>query len=450
MRAATFFLALSGVLSGCMTAGPDYQAPSLVGLTAERWSANWEPAVSHIEASEWSQLNDPLLAELQQMALNNSPTLQSAEARLKQARAGVKAADVASLPITSGSGSVRRQDQEQSTASTSSLGFDASWELDLFGGQARSQQAADARSLAAQLSLAHVGVSLKTEVAIAYFTHLFNLSSTVTAEHELVSRRTTAELVQVRFSAGAASLQDLDKVRAAVAEASSTLASVHARSQQSLNQLALLTAVPVQALPTALKQARAFPAVLQLPHLKLPAEVVSRRPDVAAAEKQLAAASAEIGVTEAQFLPSVRLLGSVGVNTAGKGQTESWGFGPSLTVPVLSATQREASRARALANYDEALANWKSTVLQAVKEVEDNLVRVAAAEQRKAAAEETLAFQQKILLLAQARFDAGALSLLEREDAVRAVLQAQNALLSLQLEYVSANLALRKALAVSA
>lgn len=451
MRHRLAWLSVAGVLSGCAAVGPDYTAPNTEKLAAAHWSIPGPEALQDVPSSGWGEFSDLLLRDLQERALRASPTMEAATARLQQARSALTLAEVQSLPSASGSAGARRQGQEQTQQSAYSLGFDASWELDLFGGHARAQQAASARSKSARLNKDQVALSLKAEVASAYFNHVANRTALDLAERELSSRKSTQDLVAAKVRAGAVSPQELDSAQAGVLDATGAVSAAQARCQQSLNQLALLTAMPVQDLPAQLSDVRALPSVLRAPDTRVPAEVLARRPDVSAAEQQLAAASADLGVTQAKLLPSIRLLGTLGVNTMSQAGTltESWSFGPALALPILSASQRRAAVEEAQSRYGEALASWKSVVLQAVKEVEDGLSRVTSAEQRKQAAQTALSRQQRIHALVQARYAAGAVGRLELEEASRAVLSAEKTLRSLQLEYALAHLAVRKALAES-
>lgn len=440
---------LVSLLAGCAV-GPTYQALPLHVAVQPGWTAqlphDGNPAVL---STWWTRFNDPTLTKLIEQAERTSPTMEQAAARLRQARAAAGSADSQLLPSVNTSAGERRTSSAGIAQTQKSRGFDASWELDLFGGKLRASQAADAQAEAAGLDWHQARVSLAAEVASTYFSLRQCQAAVTIAKEDAESRAKTFELVALKVANGAAAPSEADRADASAAEGRSALAAQVGLCERTQHQLALLTAMNEVSLALVLEKGGALPTPTLEGFSALPAQVLAQRPDVAAAERQLAAASANIGVATAEFLPSISLAGSIGINTTTTGggtlSARNWSFGPSISLPIFDGGRRAAALESARASYDEARGAWNQSVLSAVQEVEDAMTRLATAQARVADASRAVDRYNAYLAATQAKFSAGAASLLELEDARRTTLAARSTRLSLSLEHAQARVALYKA-----
>lgn len=436
--------AFSFLSAGCALA-PAYHAPSLEANSPARWhlqdSQTEEPTKDLL--SWWSRFEDPVLAKLQAQAQKESPTVGLAVARIRQSRAAVTQAGGS---ISGGVGAAVTQVGGDSSRTSQSASLDLSWELDVFGGKAKAVDAANARAQASVLNWHQARVSLAAEVASGYFSWK-SCSADLQIYTEIVaSRKKSLELTKLQVDAGMQAPLTVDQAFAALAESSSLLESKRASCVQAKNKLAMLTVVPQETLSEELAKA---PDGFMYPPLlvsSVPAHVLSQRPDVAAAERILFAASSDIGVAKASFLPSVSLAGVISFNaTAGGSSTNTWSFGPTLRLPVVSPSLLNAAMEVVGGRYDEAYQSWRQTVLGAVREVEDALSRAHTSGVRLTAAEAAVMSQLSYLKAMQARFDAGVVSALDVEDAHRLVLAAKQSLLIIQAEKIQAVIGVYKA-----
>lgn len=448
MTRVLFAAALASLLAGCAV-GPTYQPLPLHVAVQPGWTAQLPHAGNPAELSTWwTRFNDSTLTKLIEQAERTSPTMEQAAARLRQARAAASTADSQLLPSVNASASERRTSSGGAVQTQKSRGFDASWELDLFGGNLRAVQAADARAAAAGLNWHQARVSLAAEVASTYFSLRQCQAAVAIATQDAESRAKTFELVSLKVANGAAAPSEAHRAEASVAEGRSTLAAQVGNCERTQHQLALLTAMNEVSLALLLEEGGVLPVPAIEGFSALPAQVLAQRPDVAAAERQLAAASANIGVATAEFLPSISLVGSIGINTTTGGghlSSRNWSFGPAISLPIFDGGRRAAALESARASYDEARGTWNQAVLTAVKEVEDAMTRLATSQARVADSTRAVDRYEAYFKATQAKFAAGSASLLELEDARRITLAARSTQISLALEHAQARVALYKA-----
>lgn len=444
MRPMLVLLAAS-VLAGCAM-GPHHQSPDIQAVAPPAWTTTLPHQATRAGAVDWwAQFGDATLTALVQAALENNPTLEQAAARVMQARAAMGQADSKLLPAIGASASRRDSRVGSVEQTTSARGIDASWEIDLFGGRLRSSQAASARAQASLLTWHHAQVSLAAEVANTYLSLRQCEANVAIAQADVASREKTRELTLLKVEAGATAPAELDRAEAGAADSASTLAAYAGVCERTRHALATLTALAPAELAARVLPTGVLPAPLLDAPPPVPAQVLTQRPDVAAAERQLAAASAEIGVAMADMLPSLTLSGNIGISATQGVSLSTWSFGPSLTLPIFDAGRRASALEAARARHDEARAAWRAVVLVAVQEVEDALTRMATAHARLANAEQAARRYDAYFHAIEARFAAGGSSLLELEDARRLTLSARTARLALQLELSQARVALYKA-----
>jgi len=440
---------LAALLAGCAV-GPTYQTPPLHVAVQPGWSATLPHEGNPADLSTWwARFNDATLTKLIEQAERTSPTLEQAAGRLRQARAAAGIANSQMLPALNASTSANRMSVADNIQTQKSRGFDASWELDLFGGNLRSVQAAAARADAAGLNWHQARVSLAAEVASTYFSIRQGEAAIALAKEDAASREKTLELVSLKVANGAAPQSEADRAEASAAEGRSALAAQVGAYERTKHQLALLTATNEVSLTLLLDEGGRLPVPTLEGFSVLPAQVLVQRPDVAAAERQLAAASANIGVATADLLPSLTLIGSIGINTtSSRGSSVSahnWSFGPSLSLPIFDGGRRASAQESARGSYDEARGAWHQSVLAAVQEVEDSMTRLATVQSRTTDANQAVDRYTAYFNATKARFAAGATSLLELEDARRTTLAARSTQLALALEHAQARIALYKA-----
>ena len=451
--AATFGVLTSVLLTACAV-GPTYAPP--VAITTPAWQA----ALPHegdvgALANWWSRWNDATLAALIAQAQASNPTLDQAAARIAQARAGQRVAGASALPNVSGSASASRGNQAgQSlglgTLTSLSSTLQAAWEIDLFGANRRGREAAAARFDARQIDWHQARVSLAADVAATYVNLRVNEALVMGFERDAASRNETSRLTGLKTDAGFEAPANAALARASASEAAARLTAQRAEVDLAVKALVALSGLDEPALRNRLAAGRAqLPTAAHLRIDQVPAAVLAQRPDLAASERELAALSAEMGAAEADRYPKISLTGSVGYSLArfngGTAGTTTWGFGPSVDIPLFDAGRRAAVVEQSKARYDESVAGYRATAIRAVREVEEALTQLQAATLRAPDLQAALADYQAFEKAALARLSVGAGSVLELEEARRAVLNAQVAALAVARERLAAAIALYRA-----
>lgn len=401
----------------------------------------------------WQRLNDPLLVELIDAAQTASPSLASARSRIEQARATRVAAGAALGPTLDAQASAQRSNTQiaGTVASTAQLGLQTAWEIDLFGGNRLGAQAAQARLDGAQAQWHEARVSVAAETASQYISLRSCERQLAVARSDAASRAETARLAELTARAGFTAPASAALARASAAEGSARATQQRAQCEAALKALVALTAIPEPDLKPKLAAARvdiAQGAMFLIANL--PASVLAQRPDVYQAERELAAASAEVGSARAQQLPRLSLAGSIaagGVRSGGvSNDARTWSIGPlALTLPLFDGGRLAANTDAASARYTEAVALYQGRVRQAVREVEEALVNLDASAARSEDARVATEGYRASLNATDARYRAGLASLVELEDARRTALAAETALIDLQRERVAAWIALYRA-----
>ena len=402
----------------------------------------------------WKNLGDPVLVQLMEAAEQASPTLASATSRLTQARAALGNAEAANRPSVGASLSAQRGVNSASpTVGTALQGsLDASWEIDLFGANRATASAAQARlqGSAAQWHEARVSVAADTANAYTGWRNCRQLLQVV--QLDASSRSETARLAALSAQAGFTAPAVAALANASAAEGRGRSTQQSSQCDSSLKALVALTALPEPELRQLLAAAPAGSTALAMPAVSnVPAQVLSQRPDLYAAQRELAAASADLGAAQAQRYPRLMLNGSVGaLNYSSQGSStdlSTWSIGPvSLSLPILDGGRRVANVQAAQARYTEAAALYRARVRQAVREVEDSLLQLESTGAQKDDAAAAAQGYGQSFNATQARYQAGSASLPELEDARRSTLSAQTALLQLDLQRSQAWIALYRAL----
>lgn len=432
-------VSLGLLLFGCTAVGPDYHSPDV--SAPERWSAAMAGGLSaeltdpEKMVSWWKTLDDPGLTSLIERARAGNLDLRQAMARVREARArrGIIRADRFPTLNTTGSASVNRSSEELGGGTEFDLyavGFDAGWELDLFGGVRRAVEAADATLAASKEGLHDVMVSLLAEVALNYVELRSFQTRLSIAEANQKAQEQTYEITQARAASGLTSELDVEQARYNLEETRSQIPPLRIGIQQAENRLAVLLGQN----PGTLKDELTGPAVIPVPPLEVaigvPAEVLRRRPDVRRAERLLAAQTARIGVATADLYPSFFLSGSIGLEALSLGNliesgSRTYGLGPSFHWNLFDSGRIRQNIEVQDALQEQALLSYESSVLAALAEVENSLVAYADEQVRRQSLAEAAGAAGRAVELAQNQYTSG---LIDFQN----VLNAQRALLSLE------------------
>lgn len=448
------------MLSGCAAVGPNFVKPT--PAAPNDWTS-WRSgdaslripseAALGLPAQWWQAFNDATLDALQRRAFDASPDLQTAALRFAQARAQRSTVAAQRGPEVNASGGATRQRQSESGASTRMLGimgadpsltellaepftlyqagFDASWELDLWGRVSRSVEAADADAdqQAALLDLARL--SLASDVARNYFELRTAQRQAKLMREDIAALEDRAGLLQARVEGGVLDHTDLQRQRAELAALKAQLPSLLAQVAANANQIALLLGERPGALQAELAPSEADARTL-LPDLALglPSEVALRRPDIRAAEARLHSATASIGIAKASLYPSIRLGAKFGFESYLSGEFSDWGsrtwsVGPSFNLPIFDHGRRTATVQLRELQQQEAAVNYQKTVLKAWQEIDDALSAYSAEQQQAQELKTRSDAASDAYQLVQARYDGGVNDFTAVLDAQRSHLQAR-------------------------
>ncbi|MDO9386113.1 MAG: efflux transporter outer membrane subunit [Thiobacillus sp.] len=459
---AQLLLMLAGFgLSGCVAVGPDYVPP--VTEVPAGW-ARLDPAaqpVAHAAASGdlgqwWQNLPDPLLSGLIDEALQASPDLRSAQAKLREARARRTVAAAGQYPSVTASGraSRSRSSEEAGSGATRnffSAGFDASWELDVFGGVRRSVEAAAADLESAVASLHDTQVSLASEVALTYVEVRAQQTRLGVARANLASQSETLQLTDWRAQAGLVSSQDVEQARSNREQTRAQIPALETSLAEAEHRLDFLLGHVPGTLYARLAATGELPAVPERIAVGIPADTLRQRPDVRAAERRLAAETARVGVAEAARYPSFDLSGSIGLEALTLGGLGNSGAAASsllagITGPVFNAGRLRAQVEIQDAVREQAQVSYEQTVLTALQEVENALVALARNRERVEALAIAADSAGSAAQLARQRYSAGLIDFQSVLDTERSVLSAEDSLASSRADGVLALIRLYKAL----
>lgn len=432
------FILAHALLFAC-SVGPDYVAPN--PNLPELWhgeAALAGPPVpkggTDIE-NWWSNFKDPLLSSLVQRALRGNPDLGKAKARLREARAGRDAAVGGFFPTLSSSASAgeRRSSSESGSGRTTELymaGFDARWEIDIFGAKRREKEAAEATLQAAHEDLRDVMVSLTAELAIGYLEVRAAQRRIVIANQNLAAQGETYDLARWRRQAGLVSQRDEDQAMAAFQQTRAQIPSLEAALERGLNRLALLLGENPGTLHNELQRGSSLPEMPESVALGIPADLLRRRPDIRRAERRLAAATAAVGVSEAALYPSLSLSGSLGLEALSAGSlfaagARTWAYTIAPALTLFDGGRRRAELEASKARKEQALAEYESALLSALADVEDSITSYAREGKRLEALTRSEEAAESALRAAEDQYRAGLVDFL-------AVLEGQRTLLSVQ------------------
>lgn len=456
-------LLVSAVLgfSACAKVGPDYVVPAVdvpAGWSGLDSAAG--PVTSVAEAGDisrwWLVLHDPLLSELMAEALRASPDLRLAQARLREARGRRMVAAAGLFPSVTAGGNARRSEASEEAgngASTNlfSAGFDADWELDVFGGVRRSLEAAGADLEASAANLYDSRVSLVAEVALNYVEVRSQQARLAIARDNLTSQSETLQLTEWRAQAGLVGSQDVEQARSNREQTLAQIPSLEISLAEAEHRLEILLGRPPGTLHARLAAAGSLPVVPEQVGVGIPADALRRRPDIRAAERTLAAETARVGVAEAERYPAFSLSGSIGLEALHLSDLGNSGAGTSsliagVTAPIFNAGKLRSQVEIQDAVREQAQVSYEQTVLAALQEVENALVSLARNRERSQALATAGEAARNAAQLARYRYSTGLIDFQPVLDTERNVRSVEDSLAVTRADSVLALIRLYKAL----
>lgn len=428
------------LLSGC-TVGPDYQRPTMAVPVHYKEAHGWQQATPQDEASKgewWAVYRDPQLDTLLRQVSISNQNVASYAALYRQAQALVVQSRAELFPSVSADASTTRSSSrsngQRSTGNAHQAELSASWELDLWGKQRRTLEENRASAEASAAELANMTLSAQSELAQDYFQLRVMDEKIALYQRSVAAYERYLTVINNKYQAGSESRGTLAQAQMQLESARATAQDYQWQRAQLEHAIAMLTGQSPAgfSLPVA-KLTATLPAIPQA----LPAELLQRRPDIAEAERNVAAANAAVGVAIAGYYPDLSLSASGGVSSSAIQNLFSlpnrvWSLGPSLSGTLLDfgATSAEVEQARAA--YDSKVASYRQTVLEALQEVEDGLVELNTLQGEMAAQQRAADAAQESARVTRNQYEAGMIDYLDVATTENSSLSEQQSLLSLQ------------------
>lgn len=445
---------LSALLSACQV-GHDFKPPESAAqvdwLPTQGEQAASRPQATPINSRWWEVFNDPLLSSLIDQASNANLDLKIASTRLEQSRAARQVVAGDQLPsVSAGMSYQRARNSGEGLSDPSGMsgksafnlwdgGFDASWEVDLWGRVKREVEAADATVAVADNDRRGVLLSVQAETARDYLQLRGVQHTLVVTRDNLAVSRNSLELSNARLASGVATHLDVAQAAAQVATVEARVPLLEHRQAQLINALSLLLAQTPRTLQSVLeKPADMAPLPAAIP-VGLPSDLAQRRPDIRQAEARMHVAAASVGVAEGDFYPRIVLSGNVGFQSLQLADFGSWGarqfgIGPQLSVPIFEGGRLRGMLHLREAQEQEAALNYQKTVLRAWQEIDDSMSLYNASQLQQHTLQEAVQQNQIALNNAREQYKAGAVDFLN-------VLTVQQALLASQEQQVDGAIA---------
>ena len=462
MSPRSLMVCVTAALLGACSLAPKYDPPAPPAVTSFKEVGDWlpaQPADVQARGQWWAVFGDPKLNELEKQLDVANPDLQAAVARFEQARAIANRARSDEFP-TLGAGAAAKRARSSGNAPLSALlrgapttqndfvtSLDLNWEIDVFGRIRNAAAAARAQAQGSAADAAAVQLSLQAELASDYFTLRGDDTTGQLLEDTIKVYDRAYQLTNNRYQEGISAATDVDQADTQRQSARAQLSSVRRERAQLEHAIAvLLGQVPSAFTLEPAQLASGVPPI----DSGLPSALLQRRPDVASAERAMAAANAQIGVARAAWFPVFSLAGAAGFESVlasswVKAPSRFWSVGPSAQVPLLDFGARSAVNLQARAAYDEAVANYRKTTLTAYQEVEDNLAALHHLADELKADEAASASAQSSANHADKRYDAGVADYVEVTTTHTAALQEQRDAISARVAQLNAAVALVRA-----
>ncbi len=454
------FVLLPLALAAC-TVGPDHVAPDVTDITPGKWK--WQSASPRDDVSKgewWKVFKDRELNRLEALAVASNNDLRAAVARVDQAMATARVSSTAWIPDVAAKPSAQRERTSGNPPSpvpipipsaqinSFNVPLQLSYEIDFWGRIRRSVEAAKADAVGSMADYQNVLLTLTGEVAANYFQLCALDGELTTLRRTLDSREKSLSIIEQRFRAGVLPEVDDARARSELATTKSDLADVQRQREELVAVLALLCGQPASTF--SISERSVAGSVPQIP-AGLPSTLLERRPDIASAERKVAASNARIGVEVAGYFPAVSLTGQGGylsndTSSLFLADSRIWSIGPSVSVPITGFFVTKAKVNRAKAVHEEAIASYRQTVLAAIKDAETSLIQIQYRKQQVSAQTDAVAAAQRATDLVRSRYAGGAVSYLELLDAERTSLALERQSSQLQAQRQIATVRLIKAL----
>lgn len=418
VRSVVVFCCSAAVLQACSPVGPNYEAPR-IELSQAFVNSSSEALRDSSRTAWWTSLGDPVLNELVDIGLRQNLDIRAATERIRAARANIDRSGIPQQAEGGITAEARRIDTPGGTiVEQSGITADAFFVLDMFGEFTRARQGAAANLEAVQFDAGTARLAYLAEIITAYNeTRYFQAAAAITRQ-SIGSRRQTLDLVQRRADAGEATSLELAQARSLLATAEASLPILIGRYEENVFRIATLVAQPATLVKGRMDSVRGQLRPRGGTLVGVPADILRNRPDVRAAERNFAAATASVGVTEAQLLPRLTIDGSVTV-----GDNDSWGFGPSLILPLLNQPALQANRRVAESNARQAELVWRGAVLNAVEDTQSALALTRQWANQAAAFGRAVQASTEVLDLSRQAYDVGGATLLDVIDAERLIFE---------------------------
>ncbi|HEU5080940.1 MAG TPA: efflux transporter outer membrane subunit [Opitutaceae bacterium] len=458
MKAATLALICAAtsslLLAGCAL-GPNYQRPA-VDAPAFKVTGDWKPAgpSDHLPRGKWwRSFGDPTLNELEERLDVSSNSIRVAEAQYRQAQAEAVIARSPLFPTLDVDASAQRQKTTARSGlpaqvgNSFDLGLSSSWELDLWGALRRGAEAGTASAQSSAADLESVRLSLHATLAQSYYSLRITDTQQRLYDRTVEDYKRFLEMTRNRYNQGIDTRADVAAAESQLKAAQAQAVDLRLQRDQLEHSIAILLGVPPATFTLA-------PAEVPLPVPATPALIASeqleRRPDIAAAERRLAAASANIGVATAGYFPVLSLSASAGYegrhfSNLISASDEVWALGASLVAPLFNAGKTHAQVSEARAAYDQSLATYRQTVLSAFQEVEDNLAAASLLAEEAKLQDDAVAAARQNTTITLNQYKAGTVSYLNVVNAQAAQLAAERTAAQLLGRRLNASVTLLKA-----
>lgn len=455
---------LASILAGCAV-GPDYEAPR--PETPEAWHSLEAPKAGQASDARavvadlsawWTSFGDPALVRLVERSLAGSLDLRVAASRVREARALRGVARGGLLPEAGVGGAYERARPSEEGFFPSDgepfhhyqAGFDASWEIDVFGGNRRRLEAAVAEVEASEEAFRDVRVSLVAEVARTYVDFRSAQSRGRIARLNLEAQRKTAQVIRARLDAGQATELDVSRAEAQVSVTASMIPLLETLERRSLHAIALLLGKAPGAGAAELSAPAPIPGAPAVIPVGLPTDLLRRRPDLRRAERELAAATARVGAATADLYPRFFLSGSLGSESVDASDflapaSRAWSFGPSISWSLFQGGRIRANIEVRNARQERAAIRFEQALLGALRDVEDALTAHSREQVRKADLARAAGLQRRAVELAQERYLQGLADFLAVLEAQRLLYAAEDAVAQTEQSVSTHAIALFKA-----
>ena len=441
------------VVSGCPAVGPNYVRPDTTVYKNWNTQIKNDSGVKEMGAENlanwWSALGDPLLSSLIDRAQKGNLDLKKAQASIREARARMGLAKASFSPTIEASGSATRSRGSENTGGETivnsnvvsgvmtsdlySLGFDASWELDIVGGVRRSVEAAQATLEASRENMRDVLVSLLAEVAKNYVDVRTYQARIAIAEDNLKTQEETYQLTVWRNQAGLSDELAVEQARYNLENTRANIPALRTGLDAAMNSIAVLLGEQPGGVHEELSKQEPIPAAPMNILAGVPADMIRRRPDIRKAERELASQTAQIGVATADLYPKFTLSGSIGLESISTGNllssgSRNYSFGPSITIPIFSggATIQNIEIQSAL--QEQYLIAYKTAILGALKDVENALIAYVHEQYRRQALIDAAAAAKQAAQLSKTKYQAGLSDFSDVLDAQRSLLSYEDEL----------------------